>query len=126
MALQKSYTVNSDISADYWRVESFNYDKPTKALTVCLGLYSSQESRQAGDKALSFYSMQFNNIDPIEDNPFELIYDTLKTDTTVLPVLVTPEVPEVTDTDPETGEVTIVTPRIPAVYKSFFDDAEDC
>lgn len=128
MALQKSKQINSDISADYWMIESLNYDKPSKTLAICLALYTSENSRENEETPIHRERLQLNEIESaeIEDNIFEFTYGRLKTDERILPVLVSEEVPEVTENDPETGELIVVTPKIPAVYKSFFEDSEDC
>lgn len=127
-ALLKTKEINSDISANYWNIESFNYHKPSKALQLNICLYTSADSRQAGDPPIHTEHLLFNDVESsdLEENVFVYLYQILKADHTVLPVLVREEVPEVTETDPETGELIVVTPRVPAVYKSFFEDAEDC
>jgi len=128
MALQKPKQINSDISANYWMIESLNYDKPSKALSICLALYTSENSRENEEAPIHRERLQLNEIDSaeIEDNIFEFAYGRLKTDSTILPVLVSEEIPEVTENDPETGELIVVTERVPAVYESFFSEATDC
>lgn len=127
MGLRKTKAINSDVSANYWNVESFSYDKPSMALQLNVSLYTSYESRQAGDKPIHSEHLLFNDVDDsnFENNTFVYFYQLLKSDPTALPVLVSEEVPEVTETDPETGELIVVTPKVPAVYKSYFEDAED-
>jgi len=126
-ALLKTKEINSDVSANYWNIEGFNYHKPSRALQVNLCLYTSEESRTAGDQPIHTEHLLFNDVSSsdLEENVFVFLYQLLKADHTVLPVLVSEEVPEVTENDPETGELIIVTPKVPAVYKSFFEDAED-
>lgn len=126
-ALLKTKEINSDVSANYWNIEGFNYHKPSRALQLNLTLYTSEESRTAGDKPIHTEKILFNDVasSDLEENVFVFLYQLLKDDNSVLPVLVSEEVPEVTETDPETGELIVVTPKIPAVYKSYFEDAED-
>jgi len=128
MALRKSKSITSDVSANYWNIESFYYHKPSKVLQINLDLYTSYDSRIANEQPVHREHFSFSNVDDsnFENNTFVYLYQLLKSDPTVLPVLVSEEIPEVTDTDPETGELIIVTSRVPAVYASYFEDAEDC
>jgi hypothetical protein len=127
MAIKKTKQINSDISANYWNIESFNFHKPSMTLAVCLALYTSQASRENNELPIHRENLQLNEIDSSElvENPFVFIYEHLKEDPTVLPVLVSEEEPEETENDEETGELIVTKAKVPAVYESFFADAED-
>ena len=127
MALIKEKQINRDISANFWNVEGFNYDNPSKALEVKLGLYTSKQSKLDGDTPIKTEHIQINNVEPsdLEDDISSFIETKLKTDPTIFPVLVSEEIPGETEVNHITGEIIVISPRIPAVYKSYFEDAED-
>lgn len=139
MALKKAKVINTDITADYWNIGTLEYTKEYSRLVLILDLYTSQESRNNGDNYVYREAFKIMNVTPsdIENNILEFAYAKLKEDNELFPewarILVSPEIPAVPakeEVKNEAGEVIEEAQEaiegVPAVYMSYFEEAEDC
>lgn len=125
MALIKSMSLTSDVNITYWNIEEISHIKDKEQLHFVIRGYSSEQYRM--DDVHSYLykeaiTIPDKSVADIQGNLYEVAYEALK-EYPDLPekfkVVVSEEVPAVLDDNRE-----IITEAIPAVYKSWFEDAE--
>ena len=107
MALQKSKTLPSGVTADYWRVTKITLDVVNESALVVLSLYVNKAARDAGMQPVQSFDYAFPYAPFVADADARSVAYT---------VIASPS-PSVT-VDEEGAETT--------VENNWFADAEDC
>ena len=113
MALQKSKTLPSGVTADYWRVTRVTLDVVNESALVVLSLYVNKAARDAGMQPVQSFDYAF---------PFAPFVADADARSVAYEVIAAPA-PSVVTTPPEEegGEPTVTT-----VESNWFADAVDC
>lgn len=105
MAIRKSKTLPNDISGDYWKIVTENYDRVTNRCVWCIALFKDQEASNSGKAHLGLTKSFSKILIPEEESDRTAVgYNYIKAKSATVVAFITGQPDKLFDPDLANGE----------------------